>query len=79
MSRLEEEIICRKVLTLSAKLQIKSIHVADKTRTAAKCTKMKKKNARAKRAKMLSFIIKYAHLWRCCWRRRRGSLNSLLT
>ena len=71
MSRLEEEVICRKVLTLSAQLQIKSIHVADRTRTAAKCAKMK--NARSKRAKMLSFIIKYAHLWRCCRRRRRGS------
>ena len=35
------------------------------------------KNARAKRAKLLFFIVKYAH-WGFCCRRRRGCLSSLL-
>ena len=30
------------------------------------------KNARAKRAKILFFIVKYANLWGFCCRRRRG-------
>ena len=36
------------------------------------------KNARAKRAEILFFIVKYANLWNFCCRRRRGSLSSLL-
>ena len=32
----------------------------------------KMKNARAKRAKILCFIVKYANLWGFCCRRRRG-------
>ena len=36
------------------------------------------KNARAKCAKMLFFIVKYANLWGFCSRRRRGCLSSLL-
>ena len=36
------------------------------------------KNARAKRAKMLFFIVKYANLWGFCCRLRRGCLSSLL-
>ena len=36
------------------------------------------KNARAKRAKILFFIVKYANLWGFCSRRRRGCLSSLL-
>ena len=40
-------------------LQNKSFHVVERTRTAAKCTKMK--NARAKRAKVLFFAAKYAN------------------
>ena len=44
----------------STEPQNKSFHVVDRTRTAAKCTKMK--NARAKRAKLLIFIVKYANL-----------------
>ena len=37
-------------------------------RTSTKCQKMK--NARAKRAKILFFIVKYANLWSfCCFRR----------
>ena len=37
------------------------IHVAERTRTSTKCQKMK--NARAKRAKLLFFIVKYGNLW----------------
>ena len=36
------------------------------------------KNARAKRAKILFFIVKYANLWGFCCRRRRGWLSSLM-
>ena len=36
------------------------------------------KYARAKRAKILFFIVKYANLWGFCCRRRRGCLSSLL-
>jgi len=35
------------------------------------------KNARAKRAKILFFIVKYANLWGFCCRRRRDCLSSL--
>ena len=38
-----------------------SFHVVERTRTSSKCQKMK--NARAKRAKILFFIVKYANLW----------------
>ena len=37
------------------------------------------KYARAKRAKILFFIVKYANLWGFCCRRRRGCLSSLIT
>ena len=33
------------------------------------------KNARAKRAKILFFIVKYANLWGFCCHRRRGCLS----
>ena len=36
-----------------------SFHVVERSRTSAKCIKIK--NARAKRAKLLFFIIKYAN------------------
>ena len=36
------------------------------------------KNARAKRAKVLLSIVKYANLWGFCCRRRRGCLSSLI-
>ena len=36
------------------------------------------KNARAKRAKILFFIVKYANLWGFCRRRRHGCLSSLM-
>jgi len=35
------------------------------------------KNARAKRAKILFFILKKANLWQICCRRRLGCLSSL--
>ena len=47
--------ICRQMITSSTRL-----HVVERTRTTAKCPKMK--NARAKRAKLLFFIVKYANL-----------------
>ena len=68
--------ICHHMLTSSTQLQNRSFHVVERTRTSTKCQKMK--NARAKRAKILFFIAKYAHLWIFCCRRRRGCLNSLL-
>ena len=37
------------------------------------------KNARAKRAKILFFIVNYANLCGFCCRRRRGCLSSLLS
>ena len=54
-----------------------SFHVVERTRTSTKCQTLK--NARAKRAQILFFIVKYANLWGFCCRRRRGSLSSLLT
>ena len=53
--------ICQHMLTSSTQLQNKSFHVVERTKTASKCQKMK--NARAKRAKILFFIVKYAKLW----------------
>ena len=52
-----------------------AFHLVEKTRTSSKCQKMK--NARAKRAKILFFVVKYANLWVFCRRRRRGCLSSL--
>ena len=48
-----------------------------KNENVSKMSKMK--NARAKRAKILFFIVKYANLWGFCCRRRRGCLSSLIT
>ena len=64
------------MLTLSTQLQNRSFHVVERTRTAAKCPQIK--TARAKRAKLLFFIVKYANLWRTCWSRRRGCVSSLM-
>ena len=69
--------ICHHVLTSSIQLQNRSFHVVERTRTSTKCQKVK--NARAKRAKILFFIVKYANLWGFCCRRRRGCLSSLIT
>ena len=68
--------ICHHMLTSSTQLQNWSFHVIERTRTSTKCQKMK--NARAKRANILFFIVKYANLWGFCCRRRRGCLSSLL-
>ena len=58
------------MLTSPIQLQNRSFHVVERTRTSSKCEKMK--NARAKRAKILFFIVKYANLWGFCCRRRPG-------
>ena len=68
--------ICHHVLTSSTQLQNRSFDVVERTRGSTKCQKMK--NARAKRAKILFLIVKYANLWGFCCRRRRGCLSSLL-
>ena len=68
--------ICHHMLTSSTQLQNRSFHVLERTRTSSKCQKMK--YARAKRAKILFSIVKYANLWVFCCRRRRGCLSSLL-
>ena len=64
--------ICHHMLASSTQLQNSSFHVVERTRTSSKCQKMK--YARAKRAKILFFIVKYANLWGFCFRRRRGYL-----
>ena len=69
--------ICDHMLTSSTQLQNSSFYIVERTRTSSKCQKMK--NARAKRAKILFFIVKYANLWGFCCRCRRGCLSSLLT
>ena len=69
--------ICHHILTSSTQLQNRSFHVVERTRTSTKCQKMK--NARAKCAKLLFFIVNYADLWGFCCRRRRGCLSSLLS
>ena len=68
--------ICHHMLTSSTQLQNRSFHVVERTRTSTKCQKMK--YARAKRAKILFSIVKYANLWGFCCRRRRGCLSSLM-
>ena len=64
------------MLSSSTQLQNRSFHVVERTRTSSKCQKMK--YARAKRAKILFLIVKYANLWGSCCHRRRGCLSSLL-
>ena len=68
--------ICHHILTSSTQLQNRPFHVVERTRTSSKCQKMK--YARAKRAKILFSIVKYANLCGFCCRRRRGCLSSLL-
>ena len=67
--------ICHHMPTSSTQLQNRSFHVVERTRTSARCPKMK--TARAKRVKLLFFIVKYANLQLSCCRRRRGCLSSL--
>ena len=69
--------ICHYMLTSSTQLQNRSFHVVERTRTSLECQKFR--NARAKRAKILFFIVKYANLRGFCCRRRRGCLSSLMT
>ena len=63
------------MLKSSTQLQDWSFQVVERTRTSSKCQKMK--NARAKRAKILFFIVEYANLSGFCCHRRRGCLSSL--
>ena len=65
--------VCDHMLTSFTHLQNRSFHVVERTRTSTKCQKMK--NARAKRAKILFFIVNYANLWGFCCRRRRQLNN----
>ena len=64
------------MLTSSTHLKNRSFHVVERTRASSKCQKMK--SARAKRAKILFFIVKYANLWGFCCRRRRGCWSYLI-
>ena len=66
--------ICHHMLVSSTQLQNRSFHVVERTRTSSKCQKTT--NARAKRAEILFFIVKYANLRGFCCRRRRGCLSS---
>ena len=68
--------ICHHMLTSPTQLQNWSFHVVERTRTSKKCQTLK--NARAKRAQILFFIVKYANLWGFCCRCRRGCLSSLM-
>ena len=68
--------ICHHMLTSSTQLENMSFHVVESTRTSTKCLKMK--TARAKRAKILFLIAKYANFGGFCCRGRRGCLSSLL-
>ena len=70
--------ICHHMLTSSTQLQNRSFHVVERTRTSPKCQQMK--NARAKRAKILFFILKYANLGGfCCCRRSLVSISLYLS
>ena len=69
--------ICHHMLSSSTQLQNRSFHVVERTRTSPKCQKMT--NARAKRAKILFFSVKYANLWGFCSSHRRGCLSSLIS
>jgi len=70
---LQKSNICHHILTSSTQLQNRSFHVVERTRTSAKCQKTK--NARAKHAKLLFVIVKYANSWSSCCRCRRGCLR----
>ena len=63
--------ICHHMLASSTQLQNKSSHAVERTRTSTKYQKMK--NARAKRAKILFFVVKYANLWGFRFRCRRDA------
>ena len=67
--------ICHVELTSSTQRENRSFYVVERARTATKCTRMK--NARAKSAKPLFSVIKYANSERSCRRCHRGCLSSL--
>ena len=60
------------MVTSSTQLQNRSFHVEEGTRTSAKCQKCKLN------VQVLFLTIKYANLWRPCFLRRRGCVNSLI-
>ena len=51
---------CHHMLTTFRQLQNRSFHTIERKRTSAKCRGMK--NARAKSAKLLFFVVKYSNL-----------------
>ena len=57
------------------KCKNRAFHIMEKTRTAGKCTKIK--NAFAKHAKPLVFIVKCANLWCFCCHWPLGCLKEL--
>jgi len=57
--------ICHHMLKWSTQLQNRSIYIIERMRTPVKCPKMK--NACAKHAKLLFFIIKFPNLWLSCF------------
>ena len=63
------------MLTFSKQLQSRSFYVVERMRKSAQCPQIK--NARAKRAKQLFFIVKYANFCRSCCNRRRGCVKAL--
>ena len=71
--------ICQHMLTTITQLQNRWFHVVERTRTSTKCQKMK--NARAKPAKLMFLMVKYANsvsLLHSLCLRRRGCVSSLL-
>ena len=64
--KMTEQNICHHMLTSSTQLRNRSFHVVERTRTSPKCQNMK--DARARRAKILFFIVKYINLWGFCCR-----------
>jgi len=52
---------CHHMPTSPTQLQNRLFHVVERTKTSSKCQNMKE--ARAKRAKILFFIVKYVNLW----------------
>ena len=60
--RREDKNNCYHMFTSSTQLQNRSFHIVKRTKRSVKCPNMK--NARAKRAELLFFIVKYANL--CC-------------
>jgi len=65
---------CHRMFTSSTHLQNWSFHVVERMRTSTKSQKMHVQSMQ----KYCFFIVRYAHLWGFCCRRRRGSLSFLM-